>query len=68
MKITTLGTSHGDATYCRFNSSTLYESAGNLYLIDCGEPADALLIRANKETWKLKAIFITHMHVDHMKG
>ncbi len=68
MHITTLGTSHGDATYCRFNSSTLYETGGNLYLIDCGEPVAALLTRAGKDFSRVKAVFVTHMHVDHTGG
>lgn len=69
MKIITLGTSHGDATYCRFNSSTLYESAnGDLYLFDCGAPVDALMVRAGKDVSKLKAVFNTHVHADHIGG
>ena len=48
MRITTLGTSHGDPTYCRFNSSNLIEIAEASYLIDAGAPVDALLVRAAK--------------------
>lgn len=68
MKITTLGTSHGDSTYCRFNSSTLYEVGDSSYLIDCGAPCDALLCRKGKDNSKLRAIFCTHMHDDHVGG
>ena len=68
MHIITMGTSHGNATYCRFNSSTLYEICGNLYLVDCGEPADGLLTRRGIQARDLKAIFITHMHGDHAGG
>lgn len=68
MIITTLGTSHGDHTYCRFNSSTLFETGGNLYLIDAGAPVNALMIRAQKNFGRLKAVFITHMHDDHVGG
>lgn len=68
MRITTLGTSHGDPTYCRFNSSTLVETGGRLYLIDSGEPITALLVRAGKNFDALKAVFVTHMHGDHVGG
>ena len=68
MIITTLGTSHGDHTYCRFNSSTLFDVGGNLYLIDAGAPVNALMIRSQKSFGRLKAVFITHMHDDHVGG
>lgn len=66
--ITTLGTSHGDQTYCRFNSSTLFEVGNNSYLVDAGTPVEALLIRSEKQFENLKAVFVTHMHNDHVGG
>ena len=68
MRITTLGTSNGDSTYNRFNSSTLLELNDSLYLIDCGAPCEGLLRRAGKDFTKIRAIFITHMDNDHVGG
>ena len=44
MRITTLGTSHGDPTATSFQSSILLETGGGFYLFDAGEPVSALLI------------------------
>ena len=69
MRIHTLGTAHGDSTWCRFNSSTLYESrSGALYLLDCGAPAEALVRRKGLRIRDIRALFLTHMHDDHTGG
>ena len=67
-KIVTLGTSHGDPTYCRFNSSTLLQVKDKLYLFDAGAPVNALMIRQNYRLQNVRAVFITHMHDDHVGG
>lgn len=69
MRIYTLGTSHGDSTADRFNSSTVYETAdGALYLVDAGAPCEALMRRKGLSIVNLKAVFLTHMHDDHTGG
>ena len=65
MKIITLGTSHGDPTVTRFNSSTLFRTGTADYLIDAGSPVNALMIRRNIPLSALRAVFITHQHEDH---
>lgn len=68
MIITTLGTTHGSPTPGRHYSSTLVETGGDSYLIDCGEPAATLLCHGGKDLTALRAVFVTHMHHDHASG
>ncbi len=68
MLITTLGTSHGNHTMTRNNSSTLIQTDGASYLIDCGEPVAGTLERSGKWTPTIRALFVTHMHADHVGG
>lgn len=69
MRIHTLGTSHGNSTFSRFNSSTAYETeSGKIYLVDAGEPCEALMRRKGLSIASLEAVFITHMHEDHVGG
>lgn len=68
MLITTLGTSHGNHTMTRYNSSTLIQTEGAAYLVDCGEPVAGTLERSDKWTPTIRALFVTHMHADHIGG
>ncbi|MBT7300314.1 MAG: ribonuclease Z [Victivallales bacterium] len=68
MKITTLGSSHGDATPTRSNSAILVELPDGDYLIEAGEPVCATLIRRDYDFGRLRAVFVTHMHGDHAGG
>ena len=65
MKITFLGTSHGDPTVDRYNASFLLEAGEAGYLFDCGSPATASLVRRGFDFGRLRAVFISHMHLDH---
>lgn len=68
MLITTLGTSHGSHTMTRNNSATLIETDGVAYLVDCGEPVAGSYRRAGKDFGDLRALFVTHLHADHVGG
>ena len=69
VKIITLGTSHGDPTYERFNTSTLIEIPGyGGILIDAGTPVLGLMIRHGFPVEQPKTVFLTHMHQDHFGG
>lgn len=68
MKLFTLGTSSCAVNPTRFNSSALLQAGNNLYLFDAGSPCDALIVRAGHRLRDIRAIFITHMHLDHIGG
>ena len=68
MKLTFFGTSHGVPAPDRFCTATLLECGGRAYLIDAGAPVADLLIRYGIPFEKLRAVFLTHMHLDHTSG
>ena len=68
MKITLLGTSHGDPTLSRLQSASMIEAGNRRYLIDAGEGISTTLIRRGTGPETIDAVFITHMHLDHTGG
>ena len=68
MKITFLGTSHGVPGEDRYCQSMLIEENDAGYLIDAGAPVIDILIRRNYPLSKIKSVFITHVHGDHING
>lgn len=68
MKITFLGTSHGVPDADRYCQSILIEAGESAYLVDAGAPVVDLLLRKGFDLKKIKAVFITHMHGDHIDG
>ena len=68
MKITFLGTSHGVPESDRYCSCTCVSTSAGKYLIDAGGPVTDMLIRQHIAPAEIKAIFVTHMHGDHVNG
>lgn len=68
MKIRFLGTSHGVPMPGRYYQSMLIETDKGSYLVDAGAPVMDILINENYDLTKIKAVFVTHLHGDHMLG
>lgn len=68
MKIRFLGTGHGVPAPDRFCSCTIVEVNEAIYVIDAGAPLLDALLHAGKDPQKVKGIFVTHTHADHIAG
>jgi len=70
MTLTFLGTSAGKPTRERNVSATAleFDQDSKWYLFDCGEGTQHQLLRTRPSVGKLAAIFITHLHGDHIYG
>lgn len=68
MKITFLGTSHGVPAADRYCTSVMLEAGENVYLLDAGAPVINLMLKMGIDLKKLKAVFISHTHMDHTAG
>ena len=68
MKITFLGTSHGVPAADRWCSASMIEAGGGIYCIDAGGPLIDLLLRRGVDLNRMRALFATHMHGDHVNG
>lgn len=67
-ELTILGTSSSQPAFGRFPSCHILQCGNNLYMIDCGEGSQMQLSKYNVKRSKIKTIFITHMHGDHIYG
>ena len=67
-EIVILGSGAGFSTRERFCTSVAVLAEPHLYLLDCGEPAAALLRRAGIDIVALRALFVSHLHADHVGG
>ena len=63
-----LGTSDGLPTADRCHASVLVKLGGHTILLDCGEPCSHTLKALDVDFNTLDAVFITHLHSDHIAG
>ena len=66
--IHTLGCGSARPSLRHSPSSTVVEHRGSLYMIDCGEGAQQAFMRQKLSFSKLRHIFLTHLHGDHVFG
>ncbi len=66
MKIHILGTSHGAPEKNRGCTSMILETEGNFYVIDTGSSVEKYMTDKELDVEAINAIFITHMHEDHI--
>ncbi len=68
MRIITLGTGAGRPTLHRLTSAVAVEYEGDSLLFDCGEGTQVQLMRSALKWGRIKAIFLGHLHGDHLNG
>lgn len=66
MKIRFIGTSHGAAEKDAKCTSVILETNGYFYVIDTGTCVTEYMKANGLDTTKIRGIFITHMHEDHV--
>lgn len=64
----TLGCGSAKPTVRHLPSCTVLEHRGTLYMIDCGEGAQRAFQQARLKFSRLRHIFLTHLHGDHVLG
>ena len=66
--IHTLGCGSAKPSFRHQPSCTVVQHRGSLYMIDCGEGAQLAFMKQHLSFSKLRHIFITHLHGDHVFG
>lgn len=67
-RIKILGTSSAIPVYNRNHTSQIVEIQNHHYLIDCGEATQHQISKYKYHPQRLEAIFISHLHGDHILG
>ncbi|MCB9010984.1 MAG: ribonuclease Z [Actinobacteria bacterium] len=68
LSLTFLGTAASVPTAVRGTAATLITRGGHRFLVDCGEGTQRQLLRSGIGLVDLDAVFITHLHADHILG
>ena len=68
MNIRFLGTGFGAPYKNRHQQSILIEVGENAYLFDAGAPVTDILSFSQYDMSRIKTVFISHLHGDHMNG
>jgi ribonuclease Z len=68
LKVTLLGTGYPDPRMDRFGPSILVEAGKEKLLFDCGRGAAQRLAQLNLSSAEVSALFLTHLHSDHVVG
>ncbi len=68
LEITIMGSSSGDPSPLRANASFVLRTGKNIYQFDAGEGFSASAKRLKIDYNNICAVFITHMHPDHITG
>lgn len=68
MKLTILGCHSATPRDNARPTAQVLEMRGHLFLIDCGEGTQMALRRSNAKFSRIKHIFISHLHGDHVYG
>lgn len=66
MRVTLLGTGCPQATPRRMGPASLVRSDGLTLLVDCGSGVTQRLVEAGSSSAAVDALFLTHMHTDHV--
>lgn len=67
-RVTLLGTGSPAPVMRRFGPGVLIEAGGRKLLIDCGRGTTQRLLQAGLRLGQVDALFITHLHSDHVVG
>ena len=68
LTVTLLGTGNPRPSIERYGPATLVEAGGRRILFDCGRGAATRLAQAGVPLGSIDAVFLTHLHSDHVVG